>query len=202
MFVINKRLMKFSGIVVFGILLFTCRVFAQDNAVNLLPMKVTGQDTIPFAEISGVEVFAFKIFKTRHESQQNARLVRNVKKVYPYAKLAGSKLREYELILSKVETEREKNKIMKALEQEIKDEYGKELEKLTISQGKILIKLIDRETGNTSYELVKDFRGSFLAFFYQSFARIFGYDLKTKYDPDGEDQNIEVIVRMIENGLI
>lgn len=194
--------MKFSGIFVIGILIISCRSFAQENTVNLLPMKVIGQDTIPFAEISGVEVFAFKIFKTRHETQQNARLVRNVKKVYPYAKLAGIKLREYELILSKVETEREKNKIMKALEQEIKEEYGKELEKLTISQGKILIKLIDRETGNTSYDLVKDFRGSFLAFFYQSFARIFGYDLKTKYDPAGEDQNIEVIVRMIENGLI
>ncbi len=194
--------MKFSGITVLGFLFFTSKIFAQDNSINLLPLKIIGQDTIPYVEIPGIEVFAYKIFKTSHELRQNTRLIRNVKKVYPYARLAGEKLREYELILSKVETERERNKIMKALEQEIKDEYGKELEKLTISQGKILIKLIDRETGNSSYELVKDFRGSFLAFFYQSFARIFGYDLKTRYDPDGEDYNIEVIVRMIENGVI
>jgi len=168
----------------------------------LLPIIVNGHDTIPYVELSGIEIFEFRVFKTRHQAQQNARLVRNVKKVYPYAKLAGEKLREYEIILSKVETESEKKRIMKALEQEIKDKYGKELEKLTISQGKILIKLIDRETGNTSFELVKDLRGSFLAFFYQSFARIFGYDLKTKYDPEGEDLNIEIIVRMIENGVI
>lgn len=194
--------MRFAGVIVI-LLMFNCSFsFAQENQLRLLPFRVIGQDTLPEAEIQGVEVFAFKVFKTRRETQQNARLVRNVIKVYPYAKLAGQKLREYEIILSQVDSDREKKQIMKALEKEIKDEYGNELEKLTISQGKILIKLIDRETGNTSYNLVKDFRGGFMAFFYQSFARIFGYDLKIKYDPNGEDQNIEIIVRMIENGVI
>jgi len=194
--------MRFASFIVIFLMINCSFSFAQENQLHLLPIMVIGHDTLPQAEIAGIEIFAVKIFKTKHETQQNLRLIRNVKKVYPYAKLAGQKLREYEIILSEVETEREKNKIMKALEQEIKDEYGNELEKLTISQGKILIKLIDRETGNTSFILVKDFRGGFMAFFYQSFARIFGYDLKTKYDPDGEDQNIEIIVRMIENGVI
>lgn len=194
--------MRFVGAIVIYLLINHSFSFAQENQLHLLPIRIIGQDTIPQVELAGVEVFSFKIFKTRHETQQNSRLIRNVKKVYPYAKLAGQKLREYEIILSQVQTEKEKNKIMKKLEQEIKDEYGSELEKLTISQGKILIKLIDRETGNTSYDLVKDFRGGFMAFFYQSFARIFGYDLKTKYDPNGEDQNIEIIVRMIENGVL
>jgi hypothetical protein len=91
---------------------------------------------------------------------------------------------------------------MKQAEEEIEAEYGQELRDLTISQGKILIKLIDRETGNSSYDLVADLRGEFRAVFYQAFARIFGYNLKIKYDPEGEDKDIELIVRMIENGQL
>ena len=91
---------------------------------------------------------------------------------------------------------------MKTAEKEIKEEYGEELKDLTFSQGKILIKLLDRETGNTSFELVQDLRGKFTAFWYQAFARIWGYNLKVKYDPEGEDKEIEDIVVMIENGSI
>jgi hypothetical protein len=176
--------------------------FSQDREVHLLRYRIIGNDTLPYVKIAGVEVFDFKIFKTKKQARRNTRLIKNVKKVYPWAKLAGQKLEEYEVILSHAKTEREKRKIMKQLEKEINDKYGDDLKKLTISQGKILIKLIDRETKNTSYDLVKDLRGGFVAFFYQSFARLFGYNLKTQYDPDGEDRNIEVIVRMIENGVI
>jgi len=125
-----------------------------------------------------------------------------IKIVYPYAHLAGETLKKYEIILSQVNNERERRRILIDLEKEINDKYGNELKSLTFSQGKILIKLIDRETGNTSFDLVKDLRGNFLAFFYQSFARVFGYNLKVEYDPNGEDKNIEIIVRMIENGVI
>jgi len=111
-------------------------------------------------------------------------------------------LHEYETVLLEAKTKKQQRQIMKQVEKEIHEQYGGELKKLTISQGKILIKLIDRETGNTSYDLVEDFRGNFVAFFYQSFARIFGYNLKEHYDPEGTDRNIEIIVRMIENGLI
>jgi hypothetical protein len=174
----------------------------QEKDFHFLQYKIVGSDTVPYVNISGVEVYDFKIFKTERQAKRNNRLIRNVKRVYPWAKLAGQKLMEYEALLANVETDREKRKIMKQVEQEIQDEYGGELRKLTISQGKILIKLIDRETGDTSFELVQDFRGNFVAFFYQSFARIFGYNLKNRYDPEGEDRNIEIIVRMIENGLL
>ncbi len=184
------------------ILLISQNVLSQEKEVQLVKYKIIGNDTVPYVIIDGVEVFDFKIFKTKRQTRRNIRLIRNVKKVYPWAKLAGRKMKEYEIILSEAETEREKRKIMKQVEQDIHDEYGSELKKLTISQGKILIKLIDRETRNTSFDLVKDFRGGFAAFFYQSFARLFGYNLKTKYDPNGEDRNIEIIVRMIENGVI
>ena len=89
---------------------------------------------------------------------------------------------------------------MKQVEKELLDEYEDDLKKLTITQGRILIKLVDRETGATSYELVKELRGSFSAFFWQAFARIFGSTLKAEYDPYGEDRLIEEIVLLIDNG--
>jgi hypothetical protein len=175
---------------------------AQKTPYYFLPVHVVNGDTLPYIKLAPVEVFDFKILKTQREINRNNKLIRNVKKVYPWAKLAGQKLIEYETVLSQVESDREKRRIMKEIEQQIQDQYGGELRKLTFSQGKILIKLIDRETGNTSYNLVEDFRGIFVAFFYQSFARIFGYNLKVNYQPEGEDRNIEVIVRMIESGMI
>lgn len=175
---------------------------AQESRYHFLPVRVVDGDTLPYINLSPVEVFDFRILKTKREVRRNNKLIRNVKRVYPWAKLAGQKLVEYENVLSQLESDREKRQIMKEIEKQIQDEYGGELRKLTISQGKILIKLVDRETGNTSYNLVQDFRGMFVAFFYQSFARIFGYNLKVNYEPEGEDRNIEVIVRMIENGAI
>ncbi|MFP4469724.1 MAG: DUF4294 domain-containing protein [Bacteroidales bacterium] len=183
-------------------LLFGGIVSAQNKQYQVVKYRIVDRDTLPFARLSPVEIFDFRVFKNKREARQNTRLIRNVKKVYPWAKLAGAKLLEYETVLSSVEKEQEKRRIMKQVEQEIEEEYGGELRKLTFSQGKILIKLIDRETGNSSYDLVEDFRGSFMAFFYQSFARLFGYNLKIKYDPENEDRNIEVIVRMIESGVI
>jgi len=194
--------MRFTVLSIIFLIILSAVVYGQDQEYHVLRKIVVGNDTIPYAKISGVEIYDFKIFKNKRRAKRNNKLVRNVKKVYPWAKLAGEKLIEYEAILASVETDKEKRRVMKLVEKEIQEEYGGELRKLTISQGKILIKLIDRETGDTSYELVEDFRGNFVAFFYQSFARIFGYNLKNRYDPEGEDRNIEIIVRMIENGMI
>ncbi len=185
------------------IIFFTySNVLGQDKKYHVVQYRIVGKDTIPYIKVSGVEIFDFKIFKTKRQAKRNSRLIRNVIAVYPWAKLAGAKLKEYETIFLETESKKEQHKIMKQVEKDINDEYGGELKKLTISQGKILIKLIDRETGDTSFDLVQDFRGKFVAFFYQSFARIFGYNLKERYDPEGEDKNIEIIVRMIENGII
>lgn len=175
-------------------------LMAQDKKV-ISYAKIVKGDTIPVVQLDEVSVSAYRIVK-RNEFRQMTRLIRNVKKVYPYAKIAGLKLKEYNDILLQTPNEKEQRKILKRAEQELKDEFGEDLKKLTFSQGQILIKLIDRETGNCSFELVKELRGGFTAFFYQAFARIFGYNLKEKYDPKGEDSLIELIVMMIENGSI
>jgi len=174
----------------------------QDHSLHVLPVVIHNGDSIPYIQLPESEIFAYKVFKNDRELQRYDRLVRNVRIVYPYAYLAGVKLIEYEHILLQAESDKERRRIMKDLEDELHREYGDELKKLTISQGRILIKLIDRQTGESSFDLVKDLRGSFRAFFYQSFARIFGLNLKDNYDPEMEDRNIEIIVRMIERGLI
>jgi hypothetical protein len=158
-------------------------------------------DTIPLVPLKEVYIVSWRLLDGK-EARQMTKLMKNVRIVYPYARLAGIKLTEYEEILLQAPDERARRKIMKQAEEEIEAEYGQELRDLTISQGKILIKLIDRETGNSSYDLVADLRGEFRAVFYQAFARIFGYNLKIKYDPEGEDKDIELIVRMIENGQL
>jgi len=181
-------------------LLSTLLGVSQD--VIVLRGIVLNNDTIPQIDLKEVEVISLKIPSTNRGRRKLTRLIKNVKKVYPYAKLAGIKLRQYDYRLQKAETDRERKKLMKQAEKEINEEYGGELKKLTFSQGKILIKLIDRETGETSYDLVQTLRGNFTAFFYQTFARIWGYNLKVRYDPLGEDRQIEAIVRMIELGQL
>ena len=159
-------------------------------------------DTMAIMNLDEINIWGNKAMRNPAEARQWERLVRNVKKAYPYAKLAGIKFNEYNQKIASVKNEKVQKAMMKQAEDEIEAQFGNELKDLTITQGKILLKLIDRQTNNCSYDIVKDFRGRFRAFFYQSFARLFGYNLKVKYDPLGTDAEIERIVLMIENGSI
>ena len=175
---------------------------AQEIQSQLLPVQIIDGDTVPFIRLHEVEVYALKIPKTRKGRKKLTKLVKNVKRVYPYAKMASIQLKRYDKELSAATNDRQRRKVMKKAEKEINNRYGGELKKMNFSQGKILIKLIDRETGETSYNLVQELRGNFTAFFYQAFARLWGYNLKIRYDPEGEDKQIETIVKMIERGQI
>lgn len=176
--------------------------FAQSHQGITTRAVVYEGDTIPFIELPTFRYFAPRVYKNRWEEHKYKRLVRNIKRVYPYARLAGIKFEEYSEELMNLETETQRKKAAKNIEREIRDEFEGELRRLTISQGHILIKLIDRETKHTSYDVLKDFRGAFTAIFWQSFGKLFGYNLKTEYDPYGEDQMIEEIVQLIEIGAI
>ncbi len=176
--------------------------YGYSQKIIVLGAEVVNGDTIPQINLDEVEIFTLRIPRTYRGRRRLTRLVKNVKKVYPYAKLAGKKLREYDKLLQQAKNDRERKKLMKRAEKEINEEYGGQLKDLTFTQGKILLKLIDRETGETSYNLVQQLRGSFSAFFYQAFARIWGYNLKVRYDPQGRDKTIETIVKMIELGQI
>ena len=158
-------------------------------------------DTIPLIYLRPAYKIENRVFSNQIQKNKWNRLVRDVKITYPYAKLAGIKLKNYDAMLQG-KTEAEKKVMMKQVERELKDQFGPELTNLTTNQGQLLMKLIDRETGNTSYELVKELRGSFSAFLWQGIAKIFSSDLKAHYDADGDDRKIEDIILLIDKGLI
>ena len=161
-------------------------------------------DTTLIVYLPEVDVDLMQRYLQITETNKGRRLASNVKKVFPYAKLAGAKMQEYDSILANVDSKTERNRLMKQAEKEITDEYTEQLKSLTISQGLILVRLIDRETGSTSYQVVKELRGKMRAFFYQGFARLWGYNLKTEYDPHNnpEDDEIETIMTLLERGVI
>lgn len=125
-----------------------------------------------------------------------------MKRAYPYAKIAGIKLKVLDENLALIKDEKVQKEYISMAEKEIMDEFEREVKKLTLTQGIILVKLIDRETGHTSYEVIKDLKGGITAFFWQGIARIFGNNLKAEYDPVGDDVKIEDIVLGIEAGFI
>mgnify|MGYP002522735315 CR=1 FL=1 len=161
-------------------------------------------DTTLMVMLPEIDIDLMQRYLQITDTHQGRRLANNVKKVFPYAKLAGDKMQEYDSILASVSNASERRRLMKQAEQEITDQYTEELKNLTFTQGAILIRLIDRETGNTSYQVVQELRGKVRAFFYQGFARLWGYDLKSQYDPhtNPEDDEIETIVTLLERGII
>ncbi len=142
------------------------------------------------------------VFKSERERQKYNRLVANVKRVLPLAKKANMMLEETYLVLESLPTKEEKDAHIKAVERDIKKQYTPEMKKLTYSQGKLLIKLVDRECNQSSYEIVKAFLGPARATFYQVFAWTFRASLKKEYDAEGDDRLIERVVRQVELGLL
>lgn len=181
-------------------------LFTSGNAqATKVRYKVVNGDTLYFVDLPVCVVDKINVnhvLKTKKDFKRYNSLTFHVKKVYPYARLAAKKLKEYEHELLAAKDDNERRKIMKKVEKAIKDKYGDELKKLTVTQGKILLKLIDRETGHTSYELVKEMRGSFAAGMWQGLAVLFGHNLKDDYDPLNDDWMIEEIIRKIELGIL
>jgi hypothetical protein len=175
--------------------------YSQETEILVVHGAIVEGDTIPVIQLREVIIINWKSL-SRSEERKLTRLMKNVKIVYPYARLAGIKLEEYKDTLLQAPDDKARRKIMKQVEDELDAQYGNELRELTVSQGKILLKLVDRETGESTYDLVADMRGEFRAVFYQTFARFFGLNMKLRYDPEGEDRDIENIVKMIENGQL
>ncbi|MFN5630108.1 MAG: DUF4294 domain-containing protein [Bacteroidota bacterium] len=163
--------------------------------------KIEGADTIALAQLPTCYIIEKHKFKNSRDEKRYWRLVRNVKKVLPYARLAGNKYKQLnEQLVNK--TEGEKKFLMKKVEREIKRDFSKDIKNMTYTQGTILLKLIDRETSITAYDLVKELRGSFSAMFWQSVSLMFDNNLKAEYDPVGDEQEIEGIITLLDKGLL
>jgi hypothetical protein len=158
--------------------------------------------TLPEVEIKEVTVYAHPQFPKKSDFRKYERLVYNLKKVYPYALIVRNKLLLVNSELGNIKNEKERKDYLKKVEKEVFADYEGDIRDMTITQGRLLIKLIDRETQNTSYALIKDYRGKLSAAFWQGIARIFGTNLKEEYDPNGDDALIESIVQEIDAGRL
>ena len=160
-------------------------------------------DTIPLYQLREVTVYSSGMLLTSREIRKNAKLIRNVRLMLPYAREGKHRLDALEVEIAHMPKKQRKAAI-KAAEKKLLADYKGELSKYTFSQGLVLIKLIDRETSRTAYHIVGELRGTFRASLYQTFARLFGFNLKTKFDPqhDKKDDLIDRIVRSIERGQL
>ena len=174
----------------------------QEDRSVVTHAVVEGSDTLPIIELPEVTVYERKDFDYLYLKRRYRRMIRNIKKAYPYAQIAGVKLKELDDQLLTLDTEKEQKAYINQAEKEIMGQFEKEVKKLTVTQGIILVKLIDRETGRTSYQVIKELKGGFTDFFWQGIARIFGNNLKTEYDPGNQDKVMEDIVLGIEAGFI
>lgn len=184
-------------------LLLACMVPLSGRAQQgqvMVPVIVQGEDTIPMYTLPTLLVEARMTPKVRRNAERIDRLTRYVQKVYPYALITAKLLDEYDHDLANIQTKSDKDLYLKLAEAELRSEFEEEVKDMTVIQGRILVKLIDRQTGHTGYELVKQLRGSFQAWMWQGIAKVFGNDLKGEYDPEGDDRLVESIVRRIENG--
>lgn len=194
--------MKFIGF----LFLFCCALASvKAQTQKPAPLVLGKNDTIrtyltldsgrmtPWIVLAEVKIADTRIFKSQADLDQYRRLKYNVLKVLPYARFAGQRYRQLQRDLALTGDKRKQKELIDACEDQIKDLFNKEIKELTISQGEVLIKLIDRETGYTSYAMVKELKGGFKAFILQSAARIFGHDLKEEYNPD-EQKDIEAIL--------
>jgi len=169
------------------------------NHFQLRSVERNGE-MLPEVDIKEVVIVGRESTSKKFPFYRYQRLVFNLKKVYPYAQVVRAKLAEANDELMRLPDEKERKKYLRKFEKELFGEYEDDVRGMTITQGRLLIKLIDRETYNTSYELIRQYRGAFSAALWQGIARIFGSDLKAEYDPFGEDAIIEIILAEIETG--
>ena len=159
-------------------------------------------DTIPMVFLKEVVVFPPLIFKNNKERQEYDKLVRDVKRTLPFAKLVYNTLIETYEYIQTLPDDKSREAHLKLMEKELFKQYKPELKKLTLSQGKLLLKLINRECNQSSYQLVGAFLGKFRAGFWNLFAGMLGASLKTEYDAKGKDAMTERVVLLVERGML
>lgn len=197
--------MNFTRNILVLLLLLPCIAYAQEIKVEqgyVLPGIIVDGDTLALVKLPKVYVFPTLKFASREDYLRYRRLVRDVKKVYPYAQIARKTFIEMQIGMQAYPEGAKRKKYIKQKEDELMKLYSAELKDLTIRQGRILIKLVDRELNKSSYEIIKELRGGFQATIWQGVARMFGESLKSEYDAKGEDALIERIIIMIEQGVL
>lgn len=203
--------MKRLTIIFLSIFILTIYVKAQDKTASVefvppggarLMVQVDGNDTVFLAFLHDLWVYPRNTFKNKKQEQFFWRTVRDVKKTLPYAKLLSSELRIVNMKLVDMKNEKEKKKFISQYEKELFKKHEADLKKMTVNQGRMLMKLVDRECERTSYDLIKNYKGTFTAVFWQGVARLFGSNLKSEYQAEGEDKIVERVINLVEAGQL
>ncbi len=169
---------------------------------HLLQIIERDGERLPEIELEDVVVVGRRTLGERFQAWRYERLVYNVKRVYPYSVIVRTRYWEVNRQLELLPDDKKRKEYLKQIEKDLLSEFEDDMRRMTITQGRILIKLIDRETSNSSYDLIREYRSVITATFWQGIARIFGTNLKSKYDPEGEDYLIERIIQEIELGRL
>ncbi|WP_461599252.1 DUF4294 domain-containing protein [Winogradskyella sp.] len=197
--------------ITFAILVLTSLISAQEDPVKkdstLVHYMIIEGDSIPITEVELDEVLMLPnlSFKDRKARMRYIVLRRKTQKVFPYAKLAAERLEALQKRLAQLERKRDRKKYAKVIQRYIEDEFSAELKKLTKTEGQILVKLIHRQTGKTTFELIKELRNGWRAFWFNNTASLFDISLKREFDPFEveEDYLIEdILQRAFQNGLL
>ncbi|WP_295711187.1 DUF4294 domain-containing protein [Mucilaginibacter sp.] len=167
-------------------------IVGKNDTIRVAVTSIDGE-LVPWVVCAPVRIVDTRIFASDADRDNYRRLRYNVMKVLPYARFAGQRYAKLQRDLALTGDKKKQKELIGTCETEIKTLFNKEIKNLTISQGEVLIKLIDRETGTTSYTMVKELKGGFKAFMFQSVASIFGHNLKETYDPE-EQRDIEAIL--------
>lgn len=162
-------------------------------------VEVDGE-LIPWFVLNDVYVFKELRFKSERQRKKYYRIANNIKKVYPIAVEIQHEVERQLAHIDSLPDAASQKAYLDRMEKELKKKYTPRLKKLSFAQGKLLIKLIDRQMGHTSYELIKTYMGGFKAGFYNMFASLFGASLKKEYDPDLDDRLTERCILLIESG--
>lgn len=195
----------------FLVLLFPLFLFAQDPEVKQdtthIEYMIIEGDSIPIEAIDLEEVMVLHKLKFANKQDRRTYLIlrRKTLKVYPYAKLAAERLEALTERLESLDSKRKKKKYAKKIQKYIEDEFSAELKKLTRTEGQILVKLVHRQTGKTTFELIKNLRSGWRAFWFNNTAKLFDISLKRKFDPENvkEDYLIEdILQRNFQNGML
>lgn len=170
------------------------------HGVGYAGMVVYDGEEIPWFVLSDVYIFNPLVFKNERQAKKYYKIAANIKKVYPIAVDIQKSIKACVAHLDSLETKAEKDEYMKQVEKNLRKQYTSRLKKLTFAQGKLLIKLIDRQCGQTSYQLIKTYMGKFKAGLSNAIATLFGASLKKEYDPEDDDRLTERCILLIESG--
>ncbi|MBR1809069.1 MAG: DUF4294 domain-containing protein [Paludibacteraceae bacterium] len=177
---------------------------AEENTkahLDSLAVQIRGTDTLFLAYLHDVYVFPPMRFKSKKQEKFYWRTVRDVKKTLPIAKILNKEMIKTDQVMSRM-SKREQRKFWKQYEKVLYDQYEDQFRQMTAAQGQMLMKLIDRESGRTSYEVIKYYKGSFVANFWQGIAKMVGNNLKEEYDGNDKDKITERIILLVEAGQL